>query len=260
MFSTIMEKGSEEAENQSASQEDAGKKPPTPNERGTRLWGMLQHKLRSHKADWSSEATFLNSYEREVKVVDVREIPTPARDVVSKAYECSTAYKCSTRSKGSTVDAYENYIDASKGFIIASYNYAEKDTNKESARLNNSEILWNQWVIVAKKQTCLVSNLKEILRSSIANNDVTGAVLGEIVRVKDILKGGRTLKPDEPEFFTLLGTPNCLGVAYLLTQHSNALKQKTISKIIATKSYIRILLEPWKPADEAASSSTQSSG
>lgn len=136
--------------------------------------------------------------------------------------------------------------------LIAGYNYAKYDLTGPTGttRLSNSEILFQQYraaqkFALSKGGTSLgPSGLNEVIRSSIQNQE-TQLIL-DMAFTKATQKARETeFLAGTEEFFALLGTDNCKGVAFMLADHPVAFGRKTISSIVAlSSSYMRIKLGP----------------
>lgn len=147
----------------------------------------------------------------------------------------------------------KNFVNARGGTLVASYNYADKDTGSLGARLNNSEILWQQYLAGARAEGLQPDGLKQIIRSSIQGAPAL-TVLNMVLTVKT-RSSEHAWTPDNDEFFALLATDNCKGAAYLLKDHKVALGRRSIASIVTkSESYIRIVLT--EPAERHASASS----
>ena len=124
--------------------------------------------------------------------------------------------------------AYSNaYSDET---IICSINYKERDL--ADPRLQPSEMLFQQYRNRVEEKMPEygipdLSKLQYIWRISVWN-DTTRSIAKDC----EATTKGRTLYLNgEPEFFRMLGTPNCGTVPRLLRDHGIALGRKTIASI-----------------------------
>ncbi|WP_322903799.1 hypothetical protein [Paenibacillus campi] len=153
-------------------------------------------------------------------------------------YEVKTKSMTADNKKSKFV-AYHNNFDLEEGNIIAiSNNSGLDDHEKTKTRLQNSDIIWHQYLeainfSLSKNQTQnkneadYIDTLKKFKRENITNAQTN--------IVARLLCGTNATKPvsftdNQDGFFALLGTDNCQSAGYMLAQHISG-KNKIISKI-----------------------------
>ncbi|KAL8866785.1 MAG: hypothetical protein Q9174_006085, partial [Haloplaca sp. 1 TL-2023] len=147
--------------------------------------------------------------------------------------------------------AYKNYIDTFEGAIVAVENFREYDEQKQ---LPWSELMYVDWGQVrefADERTQIfpdhdgggpISNLKSVVQAK-CTNDQTRAVIQEIWKLQGLeYNTGDTtwykyvledpLEPLAAEwFYSLVGTDNVKGTAWLLNDHAAEIGKKVITEI-----------------------------
>ncbi|WP_437600266.1 hypothetical protein WMF28_01735 [Sorangium sp. So ce590] len=223
-------------------------------QKGTRLWNDLRNALLSPDLDVDRAAAFSARYASTCKRGETLPI-----NVASFAGTKENFFYIQTGPKGGE-GAYANYIDPVHGVIVASYNYANKDTNTvetgSTERINNSEILYFQYhhACVKAREAGLsplpMHKVKEIIRSSIAN-PATTAISSKFIKITQRFSDVTFLPGTDP-FKALIATDNCKGVAFLLKDHPFELRCLTITSFVVWNgNYIRIKLKQDKGAYRA---------
>ncbi len=154
-----------------------------------------------------------------------------------------TEYSTNTKGMEGKPAAYANYVNAKEGVLIGGSNYADKEGQGPGKRLNNSEILFQQYKMGSGGH---VEGLKEVVRSSIANQNTMN-----IINMSHTSLADRTretmFEAGSDAFYALLAADNCKGISFMLKDHARAFGFKTITSIITGgESYIRIVLGPPK--------------
>ncbi|KAF2794315.1 hypothetical protein K505DRAFT_361196 [Melanomma pulvis-pyrius CBS 109.77] len=95
---------------------------------------------------------------------------------------------------------------------------------------HSSDIVFGQWTSIAQGNT---KNIKYIVIWSLANMQSASAVAKALSNTNSEIGNwpGASFNMDTPEGKALLGTPNGVGVGYMLAQHKAQLGKKTISKV-----------------------------
>ena len=120
--------------------------------------------------------------------------------------------------------AYCNIYSPHNGLIAA---YSTERNPDEP--LHWSDVTFALWAAIVPLVGGGIENLRYIARSWVTNDvtlSIIDAALLHPVRAK-------TFAANEEAFLALLGTPNGVGVAYLLMQHKKALGLKTLSRVTA---------------------------
>ena len=130
-----------------------------------------------------------------------------------------------------TTTAYINYFDLKEGIILTSWNYRSKDQPRDEA-LHNSEILWQQFQLVAKHNGLQTSDLKL--------TKIVGIHVGheQTKKIMEHLLEGNTSKiflQGSDGYYALLGTPVVSGKVYLLEQHKDVFGDKEITSLEVIK-------------------------
>ncbi|KAI4188779.1 MAG: hypothetical protein L6R41_001925 [Letrouitia leprolyta] len=130
--------------------------------------------------------------------------------------------------------AYDNSFDTKNGLIVAHWNYNHADHQR---RLQWSEITYQTWKFVQKKNGGSISNLRAVIRHQAANP-------GTLTTLRVLFKN-RLLHPNAGDetwydwteenqhyfFFALLGTDNVKGVLWLLNDHTVEIGRKEVTKV-----------------------------
>ncbi|HEX8241777.1 MAG TPA: hypothetical protein VF574_18730 [Allosphingosinicella sp.] len=206
--------------------------------KGRQLYASMEAGLAKAKPDKDTSLAYKARYE-----TDSKEGTPPNQWARAGAFDKTTKL-ARTRAIGTEATAYENYVDVTKGVIGASYNYADKDLfegHQKEGRLNNSEILWNQYAAAVEAEGGNPSGLNSIYRLSLASNAQTIMDL-MTWRGRKLLgsRQGMEFGPNDDEFYALLATDNCKGITFLVVDHANALGRKKIIRIWAQKESMRI--------------------
>ncbi|KAF2125415.1 hypothetical protein P153DRAFT_300080 [Dothidotthia symphoricarpi CBS 119687] len=97
-----------------------------------------------------------------------------------------------------------------------------------------SDIAYLQWLVSDPNPSTSPANIKYIVRCGIQNT-ATCSILSKIIHRQDRdtfdLWPGMTFDINSEEGQAILGTPNGSGAAYLLAQHREQLRHKTIEKV-----------------------------
>lgn len=100
-----------------------------------------------------------------------------------------------------------------------------------------SDVVWAYWLSLCKEQKADPSELRWIFRQFITN-EFTKAIIDKIFAGPEYTSLAAdapyttTVKPTDDAFFALLKTPNVVGPVYMLLDHPNGLRRKTIKDII----------------------------
>ena len=146
------------------------------------------------------------------------------------------------RSKGK---GYNNTMFPELNTISAEGNYANDDPARDANRgINNSEILWQQYLMTVRAQNSIFENqeerttakmkeLSKVIRKNLQNGRVQKVVY---FCYPDGQKWNSEMHwtPNNEEFFALLGTPNVAAEVFLLIDHVDELGGKTIRRIETT--------------------------
>lgn len=140
---------------------------------------------------------------------------------------------------------YTNKFNVKQKQITAKMNWADQDPTPN--RLNNSEIIWFQYKVVAKryqentkalspKKLRKLYKVKDVIRDNVVNEETRNVVdlaypNGKSWRTRH----SHTWKPTSPDFFAVLGTPNGQGAGWMLAQHMLEMegRPRKITKIVA---------------------------
>lgn len=207
---------------------------------GRRYLGVLTQALEGQADDVNATEAFGKRYV--TNVTENQDTPANVKDFSGKGNYYDT------KMKGKEDSAYANYMDSESGRIVASYNYNKYDPKGELVegvdQINNSEILWQQYLADAAKNNVDVKGLNEVVRSSIQGAAALLTLSMCNVKINERM-AEKTWLPDSEEFFAILGTDNCKGIPFLLKDHAQALGRKTIARIIVGPggNYIRLQFE-----------------
>ena len=136
---------------------------------------------------------------------------------------------------------YFNKSHMESNTIEAVANYAEKDEARNGGvGLNNSEILWRQYMDVARKQYFFNANkrtqkkmadLDRLQRSQVSTPSTKQVVHFAYPDNKSWKYQDKIWKSTEEEFKAILGTENVVPTVWLLMDHMDELNGKTIESI-----------------------------
>jgi hypothetical protein len=152
-----------------------------------------------------------------------------------------------TKNRGSKSFTYRNSINLEKYVITAKRNFRIHDRKKGySEPLHNSEILYNQLLMVLKEQKIdpPYFNLKRVIRDKVINEETEATFmlcappLGQD-HSQSQEKVTYQFKKGSDEYHAMLGTPNVYGVLYLLKQHQGTFGKREITSIEVEPFYDR---------------------
>ena len=172
------------------------------------------------KADRDESKQFGERYE--TKMTSGGGVPS---NVMKDIQRPESYTKVDTGIKGKE-SAYQNYASPQEGTIIGGWNYATKDVDGPGRRLPNSEVLHQHYKGVGGS----LATLRRVIRSSIANEEtmtVMDMCAGTVIQKN----AGVTYQAGSDDFNALLGTDNCKGVAFMLTDHARESGGKRIVAI-----------------------------
>ncbi|KAL8715212.1 MAG: hypothetical protein Q9220_001170 [cf. Caloplaca sp. 1 TL-2023] len=220
--------------------------------KGLQYWNWLQGNLSSpNPVDRiDGKATYEESYLSDSSVMgpkfasDIRQDllnhGLPNLDDPAYTYWSTSSIDPATGVESEYV-AYKNIINARDGVLIALVNYRSED---EANTLPWSEIMYQAWQESKSydeqrnAQSGTLSTLQHVVRSSVSNEQ-TQTILKLMYANSGypaISTGDTTWRKWTEEatpnwFFALLGTDNCKGVLFLLTQHAVEAGKKEVTEI-----------------------------
>ena len=224
--------------------------------KGTRYWNTLNNALDSFEAEDNSE--FLEAQNKKHADYDLKFNENYVSNIGSD--QDSNGVNVGSNglaSDGDQIDPgkdvpYSNLLDFEDNSISANHNYAERDMAREQdvkmkdvqgyrkRGLPNSEILWQQYKHAAKSQfwffkesraKSLMKGLSTIKRRQVQNTATQMTILFALPDGKTNLEATHAWQAESEEFLAMLGTPNCSGAAFLLTDHVDELDGKSITEI-----------------------------
>jgi hypothetical protein len=172
------------------------------------------------KADRDEAKQFGERYE--TKMTSGAGVPS---NVMKDIQKPGSYTKVDTGIKGKE-SAYQNYASPDEGTIIGGWNYANRDVEGPGRKLPNSEVLYQQYKGVGGS----FATLGRVIRSSIANEETMVAMdmcAGTVIQKNAAM----TYQAGSDNFNALLGTDNCKGVAFMLTDHARESGGKRIAAI-----------------------------
>lgn len=154
-------------------------------------------------------------------------IETPKKDGKSKI-EILTTHKVL---KDFSIYFYKNSIDTTNGIITAEYNYRDRDAKRSGEPLSNSEILYNQLLVVLRDQQIDPStfNLTRVIRKNIYTTETYNTLC--CLRNHNMPSVSYSFSKGKDGYYAILGTPNVYGTLFLLKQHPCLFGKKEITSI-----------------------------
>lgn len=224
--------------------------------RGAKIWGAVTKGQGNIKASLKKKTPLPSKPGTEAKFM----AHYTTEPLVSKAkgvYQVkSQPNKVKTNLDGGKPAAlYTNTFDVVNKIITAERNWAsDPDSNAPldlngPNRLNNSEILWNQYRLAADQYHAdhrgpgaakdkKLYKVKRVVREHIENPTTLAVVRDAYPKGKHWRSGASaTWKPGQDHFLAVLGTPNVSGVGYILADHMAEMegRARTISRIEARR-------------------------
>ncbi|KAK2798739.1 hypothetical protein FQN50_008720 [Emmonsiellopsis sp. PD_5] len=128
--------------------------------------------------------------------------------------------------------AYNNYIDGKNGVIICNENYKSRDQNPAGKKLWPSEVLWQSWKMVAKRQQANPSNLRVIVRYVIVE-ECTQRVIWQAHRASGSgPESYREYTEFDEGYYAILGSTNGASTMRMLIDHKRDIGYRTVDKVI----------------------------
>ncbi len=222
--------------------------------KGTRYWDGLQDKIATYNSEDSEElieglTEKRASYDKRFK----------SNYSTRKTAENEEGFKTLTSwgkekffSKKNPTADYANHFNVEEGIIEAAHNYAtadkarirdaeNADTEGYSKRgLPNSEVIWQQYKSAAMPNSGknrdgraveAMQALSKISRVQVANASTQQTAYKALPDGKSDWTSAHTWDAGSEEFLALLGTPNCSGAAFMLSDHVDQLDGKNINNI-----------------------------
>lgn len=161
-------------------------------------------------------------------------------------------YRTGSKGKGSTQEAYSNWVSLDQNALTSGSNYSIKDPNRpdpalpapaKRKHLNNSEIFWQQWQEAVK--TGVNSGRKKSSRRKAKRGELSQIKRDGVINYNTLLTAHHSLPngqgfssgvnvsfaPETPEFLALLGTPNGRGVGFMLQDHYHEMNNKSFGGV-----------------------------
>ena len=224
--------------------------------KGTRYWNRFQDALAQYNGEGREElVSGLAEKRKEYKVRFKSNYVNKTKKIgTSKNQDVATS---GLGFDGDKVDPtkdipYSNSADFRDNSITALHNYAERDMAREAdvalggaedyerRGLPNSEILWQQYKLAAKKQfkynkgsraKKLMKGLSVVKRRQVQPVETIKTIMFAMPDNKIGLEVKHTWTAGTEEFLAMLGTPNCSGVVHMLADHIDELEGKSITEI-----------------------------
>lgn len=224
--------------------------------KGTHYWNTLKEAIKSFEAGNNRE--FLEAQNKKRADYDLKF----NKNYVSNIRSDQNSNGLNVSSSGLAFDGdqidpgkdvpYSNVLDFKDNSISANHNYAGRDMARnqdvkmkddgdyQKRGLPNSEILWQQYKHAAKSQFWffkesrakrLMKGLSTIKRRQVQNTATQMTLLFALPDNKINLEERHAWQAGSEEFRAILGTPNCSGAAFLLTDHVDELDGKSITEI-----------------------------
>ena len=224
--------------------------------KGTGYWKILQDKILKFGGDQRQAFELEQSQKRQEydQKFEKNYVTTPKKTASKNQREL---HSVGLGADGEKVNAnkdvpYLNMADFQDNSITAAHNYAERDLAREADKANkdvvgyekrglaNSEILWQQYRVAAEKQFVfnkkeraldLMKGLNKIKRRQVQNDETRGTILFALPDGFDDFSKPHQWQAGSEEFLALLGTPNCSGAVFMLSDHFDQLDKKSIASI-----------------------------
>jgi hypothetical protein len=94
-----------------------------------------------------------------------------------------------------------------------------------------SDVIFLEWETQAQASGQDIKGLKYVVRFEVANKDTVAIVIQGVGPLNTIKWPGKTIPMSDERGQAILGTPNGVGVAYLLATHKAQMGQKTVESV-----------------------------
>lgn len=140
-----------------------------------------------------------------------------------------------TYKKGKRYNLYTNSIDINNYEIKAMHNFRDQDVKYGGNALPNSEILHNQWLLLAREQQIDPPRfpLQRVIREAVTNQETkdTSRLFAPQFSDHSQEESTHRFEKGSDEYYAMLGTPNVYGIFYLLKQHQDTFGKREITSI-----------------------------